>query len=145
MVPLNYNFISARVYTCGTMWFHVCKMPKSLVEIIIYTRQKRVIYTTCVITRHVIIYTRRGYCFYINRFSAEISYWMYGYTGNCITQSMTILCSQFTLYITSIATRMIRSQLLHTFRQSQFVNQVVMHCYNNTDNFFKNCIFYTII
>ena len=31
--------------------------------------------------------------------STRISYWKYGYTGNCITRDMTILYFQFTLYI----------------------------------------------
>ena len=64
---------------------------------IIYTRWGRVIYTrqgmpqhdTCYYT-HVIIYMRRGYCFYIHRLSAEIHknqlLEAYGYTGNCISR-----------------------------------------------------------
>ena len=73
-VPLNYNFISTRVYTRGTTQFHACKMLKSCVEIIIYTRRVRVIYTRRGMPRHdtAWYYTRRGYCFYIHRPPAEI-------------------------------------------------------------------------
>ena len=73
-VPLNYNFISTRVYTRGTTRFHACKMLKSRVEIIIYTRRVRVIYTRRGMPRHdtAWYYTRRGYCFYIHRPPAEI-------------------------------------------------------------------------
>ena len=73
-VPLNYNFIFTRVYTRGTTRFHACKMLKSRVETIIYTRRVRVIYTRREMPRHgtAWYYTRRGFCFYIHRPPAEI-------------------------------------------------------------------------
>ena len=77
-------------------------MLKSRMEIIIYTRRGRVIYTRWGMPQHdTWYYTWRGYYFYINRLAAEIdriSYLAYGYTGNCITRGMTILYFQFTLY-----------------------------------------------
>ena len=118
---------------------------------VIYTRRGMPRHDTCYYTDvTVIIYTRHDYCFYIHTYidswqkSTRISYWMYGHTGNCITRGMTILYFQFTLYIAGIVTGIARSQLLCTFSQSRFVNQVVVHCYNNTDNFFKKYILHII-
>ena len=73
-----------------------------------------------------------------------ISYWAYGCTGNCITRGVTILYFQLTLYIAGTYSNRDSKEPTTTpvtFSQSRFVNQVVM-LYNNTDSFFKNCIFY---
>ena len=102
-------------------------------------------------TRHVLLHRRHGHNLheawllllhtYIDyqQKSTRISYWTYGHTGSCITRGMTILYFQFTLYIAGIVTG-----IACTFSQSQFVNQVVVHCYNNTDNFFKKYILHII-
>ena len=128
MVPLNYNFMSTCVYTHGTTRFYACKMLKSRVETVIYTRRGRVIYTRHEMPRHnKCYYTRRGYCFYIqtpgkNR-QESVTAWAYGYTGNCITRGITILYFQFTLYIAGIITGIVRSQLLRRYVQPEPICQ----------------------
>ena len=82
-------------------------MLKSRVEIIIYTRRVRVIYTRRGMPRHdtAWYYTRRGYWLIASTYIdprqklTGISYWAYGYIGNCITRGVTILYFQLTLYI----------------------------------------------
>ena len=59
--------------------------------------------------------------------STGISYWAYGYTGNCITQVMTIPYFQLTLYIAGIATGIVRSQLLRRYVQPEPICQPSGH------------------
>ena len=58
-----------------------------------------------------------------------ISYWAYGYTGNCITRGITILYFQLTLYIAGIriATGIVRSQLLRWYVQPEPICQQSGH------------------
>ena len=105
-----------RVYTHGTTRFYACKMLKSHVETIIYMRWGRVIYTRRGIPRHVLLH--KAWLLLLHTDSRQkltgISYWAYGYIGNYITQGMTILYFQFTLYIAGISTGIVRSQLRTT-------------------------------
>ena len=55
--------------------------------------------------------------------STGISYWVYGYTGHCITRGMTILYFQLTLYIVGIASGIVRSQLLRWYVQPEPICQ----------------------
>ena len=55
--------------------------------------------------------------------STEISYWAYGYTGNCIIRVTIVLYFQLTLYIAGIATRIVRSQLLRRYIQPEPICQ----------------------
>ena len=55
--------------------------------------------------------------------STGISYWAYGYTGNCITRVMTVLYFQLILYIAGIAIGIVRSQLLRRYIQPEPICQ----------------------
>ena len=98
-------------------------MLKFHVEIIIYMRRVRVIYTRRGMPRYdtAWYYTRCGYCFYIHRPPAEIYrnqlLGVCRYTGNCITRGMQV----------RIATGIVRSQLLRRYVQPEPICQPSGH------------------
>ena len=73
-----------------------------------------------------------------------ISYWAYGYTGNCITRGMTILYFQLTLYIAGTYSNRDSKEPTTTLVRSARADLSAKWSYSITIliTFFKNCIFY---
>ena len=121
-VPLNYNFISMRVYTHGTTRFYACKMLKSRMETYLHETGTCNLHETWnATTRHMLLHEVWLLLLHTDsrQKSTGISYWV----GNCITRGMTILYFQFTLYIAGIATGIVRSQLLRRYVQPELICQ----------------------
>ena len=149
MVQFNYNF----THTWHSMhhaWFPMvfaCKMPKFLVQIIIYTRRlgmcnlHEVRHATMQdVLLHNVRHFHKAWLWllhtYVYRLLAEI------YKNHCMESHNTVarvivyVTFSLTLYVAGIVTQIPKSQLLHTFSQSRCVDQVVVTAVANNITYF---------